>query len=185
MTTFNEHHLARLHKRVELKDPYALRNMALHYADGGYGLSVDQAKCIELLRESAGLGCPEALYDLGVLHYVGEMGLEQNEEEALKYCEKAAEGGILFARHDAGSIKAGNGDYVAGMPHWRLAASGGYRESMGNLIACFEGGILKHSDLAETLQAFYLAKAELNSEGRDQYIEWLKRTGKYHEEYDE
>ena len=196
--TSDEQYLVRLHKRVELKDPKALCNLAMNYVDGlrglmgtyyGYGdlgLQVDQAKCVELLRQSADLGFPEALYNLGVSHYVGEMGLEENEEEALKYCEQAAEGGILLARHDVGSMKAGNGDdVVAGMPHWRLAASGGYRSSMRVLIQyCFEDGLLRHADLAETLQAFYRSRSEMKSEDRDEYIKHLKEIGEYEEEYE-
>ena len=50
-------------------------------------------------------------------------------------------------------------------------------------ILCFEKGLLHHADLAETLRAFYLARAEMKSEHRDQYIKYLKNTGKYKEEY--
>ena len=94
-----EEALARLSKRVELKDPNALRCMAMENGNGGLGLPVDQAKCIELLRESAGLGFPSAQYHLGSFYRFGEMGLEQNEEEALKYLEEAAEGGHLCSRY--------------------------------------------------------------------------------------
>ena len=55
---------------------------------------------------------------------------------------------------------------------------------MGGLLARFEEGLLHHSYLAETLQAMYLARAEMKSEGRDQWIVHLKITGKYKEEYD-
>ena len=51
--------------------------------------------------------------------------------------------------------------------------------SMVNLIEGFESGFIQHGVLAETLQAFYLARAELKSEGRGQYIQHLKMTGKY------
>ena len=73
-----------------------------------------------------------------------------------------------------------NGDCVAAMRHLRLSASGGLKLSMDSLIEYFENGILHHSDLAETLQAFYLARAELLSTDRDKFIEFLKVKG---EEY--
>ena len=76
----NEETLARLSKRVELKDPAALCQMGLAYGFGHHGLQLNQDKCIDLLRESAGLGCPPALRQLGNFHDHGEMGLEQNEE---------------------------------------------------------------------------------------------------------
>ena len=61
----------------------------------------------------------------------GEMGLEQNKEEALKYWEKAADGGDIGARHNLGCLEEENGDRVAAMRHVRLSASGGYKEIHG------------------------------------------------------
>ena len=158
--------------------------MALDYASGNLGLPVDQTKCIDLLRESANLGFPDAQFQLGDFHLTGEMGLEPNEEKAIKYFKEAAEGGELVARHNLGSIEKDNGDHVAAMRPWRLSASGGLRWSRGALIEDFELGLLHHGDLAETLQAFYLARAEMRSEDRDQYIAYLKRTGEYEEIFD-
>ena len=157
--------------------------MALWYGEGEHGLPVDQAKCIDLLRESAGLGDPLAHLKLGTFYHNGEMGLKKDDEKARIHWEKAAESGYLIARHHLGCAEAINGDFVAAMRHWRLSASGGHRGSMDNLIECFENGDLHHSDLAETLQAMYLAKAELNSEGRDEYIKHLKKTGEYDKDY--
>ena len=55
---------------------------------------------------------------------------------------------------------------------------------MTNLIFRFEDGFLHHADLVESLQTFYRARAEMKSEGRDQFIKLLKETGEYQEEYD-
>ena len=173
-----EEALVPLRKRVERKDPNAMFHMALEYGYGLHGLSVDHAKCIDLLRESAGLGCHQAHVQLGNFYHDGEMDLEQNEEEALKYWKRGAEGGHLKARHNVGCIKE-NGDLIASMRHLRLAASGGYRKSIVALITCFEGGWLRHRDLAESLQAMYLARSEMRSDGRDRHIKHLKETGKY------
>ena len=180
----SDENLARLRKRAERKDSAALLNMALGYGFGDFGLQVDQAKCIALLRESADLDFPPAQYQLGKFHRLGEMGLEQNEEEGLKYYEKAAEGGDLDARHNLGCLEGQNDDLVASMRHWRLSAAGGDKDSMDGLIAYFENGLLQHGDLAETLQVFYRSRAEMKSEGRDQFIKHLKKTGEYEAEYD-
>ena len=165
---FEEDVVARLTKSAERKDPSALLKLALHHGYGDLGLPVDQAKCTDLLRESAGLGHPGAQYQLGNFYKFGEMGLEQNDAEALKYWEKAAEGGHIAALHNLGCAEGRNGDYVAAMRHFRLAASGGRRESIATLIAFFENGLLHHGDLAEALQAFYLATSEIRSENRSQ-----------------
>ena len=176
--------LAQLRKRVELKDPEALRKMAMHCGIGRLGLPVDQAKCIELMRQAADLGDPIAQCQLGICHHDGKMGAEQNKEEALKYWEKAAEGGHLIAGYNLGCIKNKNGDQVAAMRHWRVSASGGSKRSMEALIKRFEAGFLQHQDLAETMRAFYRSGVEMKSRERDQYIEHLKTTGEYNAEYD-
>ena len=166
-------------------DPNALCNLGIKYGCGRNGLSVDQAKCVELLRESASLGFPPAQYQLGVFHHSGDMGLEQNEEKSLKYHEEAAAGGHIIARHNLGCTAYENSDHVAAMRYWGLSASGGYKWSMDSLIDCFEHGFLYHGDLAKTLQAFYRSKAEMKSDGRDQHIKNLKETGRYDgEDYD-
>jgi TPR repeat protein len=176
--------LARASKRVESKDASAMNNMAMVYGFGFHGVPVDQAKCIDLLRESADLGCPGARYQLGCFHDDGEMGLEQNEEKALKYYREAAEDGHVIAINNLASVEGRNGDPVAAMRHYRLSASGGLRVSMENLIEHFDDGLLHHGDLAETLRAFYVARAEMKSEDRDQYIKHLKMIGEYNAEYD-
>ena len=180
----DEEILVRLRKRVERKDPKALHSMSSAYGYGRYGLLVDQAKCVDLLRKSAGLGYPVAQSQLGNLYDDGDMGLEQSEEEALKYWEKAAKGGHVISRHNLGCTENKNGDVVAAMDHWRLSASGGSKDSIKLLIVCFEDGFLRHGDLAETLQAMYLARAEMKSGERDEYIKHLKMIGEYKEEYD-
>ena len=99
-------------KRVELKDPNALLNMAFVHGDGKLGLPADEAKCIDLLRESADLGFPPAQYQLGVFHKFGRMELEQNDDEAFKYWEQAAGGGDVIARHNLGCAEIRNGNML-------------------------------------------------------------------------
>ena len=158
----DEDYLARLSKRVERKDAEAICQLAMKHGDGARGLPVDQAKCIDLLRQSADLGFSDAQYHLGTCYHFGERGLEQNKEEALKFWKKTAEGGDILSHQNLGGTEFGNGDRVAAMRHWRSSASGGLRMSMDNLKLCFEDGYLRHGDLAETLQAFYVARAEMS-----------------------
>ena len=175
----DEEILAQLRKRIERKDPQALLNMAMHYGEGELGLRVDQTKCIELMRQSADLGCPAAQFNLGNFYDDGAMGLEQNEAEALEYWKKAAKGGHVLSRHNLGWAEDENGDHVAAIGHYRLSASAGFMSSMDDLISCFEEGLLQHGDLAETLQVFYRSRGEMRSEDRDKFVEHLKKTGEY------
>mmetsp|Transcript_4152 Transcript_4152/g.11756 ORF Transcript_4152/g.11756 Transcript_4152/m.11756 type:complete len:282 (-) Transcript_4152:139-984(-) len=182
--------LARLRKGVDRKDPRAMFEMASVYGFGTltdpYGLlePVDQAKGIDLLRQSGDLGCSVALYRLGIFHHTGGMGVEENEEEGLKYFAEAAEAGDVHARDHLGRKEDRKGNHVAAMRHWRLSAAGGYTPPMGDLIGCFEDGLLHHGDLAETLQAMYRSRAEMRSEERVQYIEHMKETGRYNDGFD-
>ena len=179
-----EGYLAQLGKRVELKDPGALYDMAIIYGYGERGFPVDQTKCIDLLRESADLGFPNAQHTLGSFHKDGLMGLQQNVEEGLKYLEAAAEVGYVYALHNLGNAEERRSNYVAAMRHWRLSASGGSKLTTNKLIRYFEHGLLHHDDLAETLRAFYRSRAELRSADRDYYMEHLKEIGEYKEVYD-
>ena len=176
--------LARVDKRVERKDALGLCMMGMHHGLGQLGLPVDQAKCIDLLSQSAALGCPLANYHLGTSYKIGRMGLQQDHVKAQMHWEKAAEGGDLRSLHNLGSTEWENGDEIAAMSHYRLSASGGSKKSIDCLIDYFEKGSLRHGDLAETLQAMYCATAEMKSKERDQCIEHLKKTGKYKAEYE-
>ena len=172
-------------KRVERKDPRSMFSMAMNYANGWLGLSVDQSKCIELLRQSADLGCSVAHYQLATYHRKGEMGLEHNEEEVSKYLEKAAEGGHIKSQNMLGYREGGHGNHVAAMRHFRFAASAGYKPSMDMLIKYFERGDLHHRDLSQTLQNHYHARAEMKSKERDIIVEYLKMIGEYEAKFDD
>lgn len=179
-----EEDLARTRKRAELKDPHAVYNMAVAYGTGRRGLPLDMAKCHDLLHQAAGLGYVHAQYQLGLYHHFGNRGLERSEGKALEYFKVAAEGGHILARHSVGCMAHANGDILATMRHLRVAASGGYLRSKADLMRCFKDGLFHHSDLAATLQAMYLARADMRSEGRDKFIERLKEIGEYDEECD-
>ena len=184
LATTDEEILARVRKRAALNDKRALLNLAWKLGNGTHGLPVDRAKCIELLRQSADLGFCDAHHMLGEFYRNGEMGLEQNEEEAIKCWEKAAECGHLHARHNVGAVEFRDSDVVAAMRHLRLAASGGFGDSIESLIRCFERGWLHHADLSETMQAYYLARDEMRSDDRKRYIQHLKDIGEYEPEHD-
>ena len=53
--------------------------------------------------------------------------------------------------------------------------------SINSLIVCFENAFIRHSDLAEVLQAKDKACLEMKSEARDRAIAILKEQGIYEE----
>ena len=97
----DEELLTRIRKRIKRKDPIALNSLAVYHGYGQYGLPVDQAKCIDLLRQSAGLGCPSALYQLGLYYHQSAMGLAKNEKETLAHLSVQLSTHALREGHDA------------------------------------------------------------------------------------
>ena len=55
---------------------------------------------------------------------------------------------------------------------------------MDLLTGCFEVGLLHYDALAEVMLFFYRSRAELRSDDRDKFIEYMKRNGDYTEVYD-
>ena len=94
----------RLVKRVKANDPAALRHLGgMCYEEGDY----DGA--FEYLAKAAELGDLMAHYNLGYMYEKGE-GVEEDEEKAVYYYEKAAIGGHPFARHNLACIEGRNGN---------------------------------------------------------------------------
>lgn len=54
------------------------------------------------------------------------MGLEQNDEEALRYVKEAAKGGDILSHQILGCAEKDDGNDVAARRHFRLTTSGGH-----------------------------------------------------------
>ncbi len=57
----------------------------------GTGVPVDQARALELYRQSAAQDYADAINDLGFMHYQGGLGLPANPQKALELFERAAD----------------------------------------------------------------------------------------------
>lgn len=64
--------------------------LAIQY-ETGRGVPQDQARALELYRQSAALDFPDAINDLGFFHYHGMMGLPSDPQKALAMFERAAD----------------------------------------------------------------------------------------------
>mmetsp|Transcript_22663 Transcript_22663/g.65256 ORF Transcript_22663/g.65256 Transcript_22663/m.65256 type:complete len:351 (+) Transcript_22663:161-1213(+) len=173
-------------RRMVMKDRVAILGVALNFRDGCVGPSrstgivpVDKAKSVELLRQAADLGSEGAHYRLGMLHQTGEMGVTINEAKAMSHYEEAAERGHVFSRHNLGVVAYGGDNKTLAMRHFRIAAAAGYGQSIDGLILCFEDAVMRHSDLAESLQARDRAQLEMKSEARDHAMAHLREKGMY------
>jgi TPR repeat protein len=67
----------------------------------------DHAVCVRImniaeLEKAAEQGFAEAQYELGGMYYIGEGGVPEDDEEALKWFRKAAEQGHAEAQYKVG-----------------------------------------------------------------------------------
>lgn len=104
-----------LNKASDLGNHSATHNLAVAYANGRYGLTVDKKKAVSLYLIAAKAGFAPSQNNLGWMYYKGE-GTAKNLPEAIYWVTRAAEQGEPFAYGSLGSIRAdGNGfkrDYV-------------------------------------------------------------------------
>lgn len=59
--------------------------------ESGKGVAQSDERALELYRKAAQQDFPEALNDMGVLHFIGGLGLQKDTDKALGYIERAAD----------------------------------------------------------------------------------------------
>jgi len=96
----------------------------------GHGCEEDEARSLELARESSGRGSRYGQYTLGELHYYGEGGLAQDYAQAVALYRLAAAQSLEEAQHSLGYMYySGFGvarDYTAALRWYQLAAAQGH-----------------------------------------------------------
>lgn len=129
---------------AEKKQPYALYNLALFYANGQHGLAFDQYKAHELFMESAIREAVPAMYEVGVMFEKG-LGCICNFSEAAFWYEEAAKRGHPEAFNNLGVLyKDGHG-----VPHddkraficFSRSADAGLKEGIYNLGLMYDQGL--------------------------------------------
>ena len=76
-----------------------------------------------------------------------------------------------------GVFESRKGNHDVSIYHWKVAAAFGHWKSAKNLVGSFQYGDISHCDLAESLQARDKARAEMKSQDRDAYVQWLRISG--------
>jgi TPR repeat protein len=85
-----------LNRLVETNHPDAIVKLALWYQSGSRGLTEDKPRAARLFLRAANLGSPEAMFQLSLCFEMG-LGVEEDDEKARFWCEKAKEAGHPFA----------------------------------------------------------------------------------------
>ena len=77
---------------VKNNNPEITYKVALIYKNGFRDINPDDAKALQYLQKAAGLGLPEAMYDLGIRYEKGQ-GVPFNSKTSLFWIKKAADQG--------------------------------------------------------------------------------------------
>jgi hypothetical protein len=156
---------AELMKRVEVNDPGAMKMLAGCYYQGLNGFQQDHGKAIKLYTRAAELGCSEAHIYLGNIYH--EWG---DRKKTKSHLEAGAMAGHEVARCNLGVMEYHSGNMERAVKHWTIGASAGDCQSMHNLRALFEDGVVSRELINSTLEAYNNSCAEFRSEARDTFI---------------
>jgi TPR repeat protein len=165
-STSNEEYIERLKTRAGGDDAVAIYQLACNYQHGEYGLRQNIRKAMKLFLRAGELGCAEAYQNVGILYRQG-VGVESDEKKAKYYCELAAIGGDVPARHNLGCFEAQEGNMDRAMKHWMISAGGGYDDSLKLIQQCFLSGHASKDDFEKALRSHKEAKDEVKSDQRD------------------
>lgn len=131
-------------KAAGAKQPYALFNLAILYANGLGGVGHNQFKAYELFLEAATKEVPPAMYEVALMLERG-LGCEQNYSEAAFWYEEGAKRGHLESFNNLGALyKDGQGvpqDDARCFVCFKRAADGGLAEGLYNLGLAYDQGI--------------------------------------------
>ena len=130
----------------------------------GYGCEIDEARSLELARESSKRGSRYGQLMLGKFHYYGEGGLAEDHAQAVAFYRLAAAQGLDEAQYSLGHMYYdGDGvtqDYAEALRWYQLAAAQGHPMALYEVAFCHEhgrGGVA--ADVAEAIRCYRRAQA--------------------------
>jgi len=131
----------------------------------GYGCEEDEARSLELARESSGRGSRYGQVTLGELHHSGAGGLAQDDDQAVAFWRLAAAQGLDAAQLSLGVMHRYGAEGLAkdnaqALALYRLAAAQGLDGAQGNLGHMYDNGEGVAQDYAEALRWYHLAAAQ-------------------------
>jgi len=159
--------LAMVRKRVDAKDPAAIKFLGDQYSIGGYGLEKNVPRAMELLTEAAELGSIDAHFNLGNRYFHGE-GVPKDEAKAVQHWEKAAMQGCANSRTCLGVLAVRKGNYERGFRHYLIAAKMGDKVALDNIRRQFARGDATKEQYAEALKGYQESVDETKSPERDE-----------------
>lgn len=167
-------------KAADAKQPYALFNLAILYANGIGGVEHNQFKAHELHMQAAVKEVPPAMYEVALMLERG-LGCVQNYSEAAFWYEEGAKRGHLESFNNLGALyKEGHGvpqDNARTFVCFSRAAKGGLAEGLYNLGMLYDQGIGCAQDHEEALNLCRKAAYKGHKKAKD-IIAGLQQSGK-------
>jgi len=133
----------------------------------GHGCERDDARSLELARQSSGRGSSHGQLTLGALHLYGEGGLAQDVAQGLAFYQLAAAQGLDEAQNslgDAYTYTYFHGlvvveDYAEALRLYQLAAAQGHPDALYNVAHCHENGFAVRKSKAAAIRWYRRAKS--------------------------
>jgi len=158
------------HKRAfELAEEGA--RLGCHHCQGvmaycycwGFGCEKNDARSLELARESSGRGIRYGQYTLGMLHHCGAGGLSRDYAQAVAFYRLAAAQGLDEAQFRLGGMYDGGigiaHDRAEVLRWYQLAAAQGHPQALYWVAYCHELGRGVAADRAEAIRWYRRAQA--------------------------
>ena len=149
-------------KRIDAKDPVALRQMGLRHFEKG-----DYDRAFKCLAKAAELGDADSHYNLSIMYNQGN-GVEKDEVKELYHLEEAAIAGQPAARHDLGVYEWNKRSYDRAVKHFMIAASLGDDGSIQDMKKCYKHKLVSKEDFAAALRAHHAAVKATKSPEREE-----------------
>ena len=112
-----------------MKDADAINSLGIYYATEAYGFPQNYNKAFELWHQAGELGSAAAYNNIAAA-YRNDNEVEKDEKKAIHYCELAAMGGCVEARHNLGNIELGKGNADRGFKHYTVAIPTWWKQSL-------------------------------------------------------
>ena len=138
---------------------------------GGYGCGKDEARSLELARESSGKGSRYGQFVLGLFYQYGRGGTAQDRAQALALYRLAAAQNLDVAQCGLGYMYyEGDGvakDYAEALRLYQQAAAQGYATALFNVALCYERGLGVSKNNVEAVLWYRRAQAAGESYAKD------------------
>jgi TPR repeat protein len=161
-------------KRMEVDDAEAIHSLGCCYSEGDYGFPQDHAKALELWHRAKELGHATSYYSIGGAYHAGN-GVERDEKKAVHYCEMAAMGGQVLARHNLGISEGQAGNMDRALKHYMIAVGSGHTNSLEKIKQMFLKGHATKDDYAKALLSYQANLVEIKSAQRDETAAFSER----------